>query len=564
MTGRASFVREFLALFTPHLSRGVEVSAYLLLKLASDVVVPWSTKVLIDEVIPGRELHRLALWSTVVLVAFVVGSLATYRWSVVSGALAVRVLAELRVRCLEKLHALSVRFHTSTTSGDLLALLTQDIDRLQGVAERVLPALFFETASLIVILVVAVKLNAWLAFSVIGLGAPLFSALYFATNRRLGLASRSLQDEEAKLMGVAAEELRNHLVIKLFGLEVWASRTFSASLDRAQARALSVVRLSALLSGATNFVFHGVRFAVLAAGALLVVKGRMSTGSVVAFFTLVGGLIAPFVTIAEQLGELQVGAGAFERVSNLLGVTDTIRAGSAVLSPLQRELRVDDLTVRHERANALTRASLVIPAGALVALVGASGSGKSTLLGALARLFEPDSGRITFDGIELGAASVSSLRREIAFVPQSPHLFNLTVAENVRLGRLSATRAEVERALAEAGLAQPNELGASGFDTLAGEQGNLLSGGQAQRVAVARALVTEASVLLLDEPTAALDAAAETALVGVLERLRNEGRTVVFATHRLSAAERADIVVTLQRGEVISVAPARAKCLSYH
>ncbi|HET9933744.1 MAG TPA: ABC transporter ATP-binding protein [Polyangiaceae bacterium] len=548
---RRSLLRGLAPYFRPHWRQLFAVAAYLLVKLATDIVIPWSTKVLIDEVIPSRDVARLGTWSALVFLSFSLGSLAAYRWSVVSGALAVRILAELRARCIEKVHALSFRYHNETASGDLLARLTGDVDRLQGLVERVLPALLFEGASLVVITVVALRLNVLLAAVVLGLGAPVFVALYFATNRRLGEASRELQDREGRLTALASEQIQNQRIVKLFGLERWAHESFARLLASTQTAATAVVRLSALLNGGTNFVFHGVRFVVLALGAALVVRGSMSTGAVVAFFTLVGGLIAPFVTIAEQFVELGVGAGAFARVQALLTAKEELQFGSVTLAPPAREIRLVQACVRHGDNPALVDVSLSIPAGALVALVGPSGSGKSTLLGLLARLYDPDSGAVRWDELDLRDATRDSLRSRIAVVPQTPYLFCISVLENARLGRLTASEEDVRRALFDAGLGDGSELGDRGFDALAGEQGSHVSGGQAQRVAVARALIREADVLLLDEATAALDARAELILLEHLDWLKKRGTTIVFATHRPAAASRADWVFTFERGRLV-------------
>jgi ABC-type multidrug transport system fused ATPase/permease subunit len=515
--------------------------------------VPWSTKLLIDDVIPERNPTKLWAYAAAVFVAFGLGSLATYRWTLVSGALAARVLSALRARCVAKFHALSVRFHAANMSGDLLSMLTNDVDKLETVLMRIFPALVFETASLLAATAIAFRLNATLSLIVLTVGAPLFAWTYFTTNRRLNDASRSLQDEQGALMGVATEQLRNQAIVKAFGLENWARARFAEHLERVVAATLRVVRLGARLSGSTNFVYHGARFFVLAVGAGLVVKGSMTLGALVAFFTLVSGLIAPFVTISEEFAELEVARGALSRIEAFLGRPEELADGSQPIGPLAREIRVDRVTVRHTpEVAALSDVSLVIPRGNLVALLGSSGSGKSTLLGVLARLYDPDSGSVAYDGIELREIRLASLRQQIAVVPQTSLLFNASVTDNVALGRIDAGASEIARALAEAALDPDAELGATGVHTVVGENAARLSGGQAQRVALARALVRNASVLLLDEATASLDHSAESAVLDAVSALARAGRTIIFATHRPAVAVRADLVITLERGRIVS------------
>ena len=558
LTASRSAVADFLPFFGPFRLKLFEVALFLLLKLASDLVVPFGTKVLIDEVIPAHGGAKLAMWCAVVFGAFAVGSFATYRWSVVSGIVAGRVLGAIRLRCLEQVHALSVRYHARTTSGDLLALFTGDVEKLGSIVERVLPALAFEGTSLVVIAAVAIRLNGWLALLVLSVGAPLFAFMYFATNERLGRASRALADDEAALTAVAAEQIRNQLPIKALTLEAWAKGAFSARQEGVLARRALVVRLGALLGAGSVFVFNGMRFLVLGLGSFLVVRGSLTTGSLVAFFTLVGGLIAPFVTIAEQYGELKLAQGALDRLGAFLRERPEPDPGREMLDSLSRDIRIERVTVRHsDEHEALSGVSLTIPKGAFVALTGPSGSGKSTLLGLLSRLYDPDDGAVRFDDVDLRRVTLESLRSQIAFVPQSPLLFNVTVEENVRLGRLSATSQDVSSALMDAGFDTVRELGDLGSRSLAGEQGARLSGGQAQRVAVARAFVRGASLVLVDEATSALDAEAERAVLDALGRLQARGATVVFSTHRAAVVERANIVVSLDSGHIVEVLTSR-------
>jgi ABC-type multidrug transport system fused ATPase/permease subunit len=554
--GRArSMVRGLASLFGPYRLRLLEIVFYLLLKLATDLVVPLATKVLIDEVIPARRFSSLSTWCAVVFGAFAIGSLATYRWSVVSGVVSTRVVCDLRARCLAKMHALSVRFHAKRASGDLLSILTNDVDRLEGIVERILPSLVFETSTLIVVAGVAIRLNGPLAFMVLGLGAPLFAAMYFSANRRLGDASHVLQNAQGALTGIATEQLHNQLAVKALALEPWANETFARYTAPVVTERIRVARLGAALSGGTNFVYHGMRFFVLGVGAIFVVKGSLTTGALVAFFTLVGGLIAPFISITDEFTQLKVAEGAFSRVDALLGAEEEVVSGAVTLPPLAGEIRLEDITVRHTPdVAALRKVSVVIPAGSFVAVVGPSGSGKSTLLALLARLYDPDEGIVSFDGRDLRDATLASVRGQIAFVPQAPHLFDLTVAENVRLGRLTATDDDVEAALRDARLDAKAELGPEGAATPAGEHGARLSGGQGQRVSVARAFVRNAPVLLLDEATSAVDAKAELAVLDALEARRaHTVQTIVFATHRTAAAERADLVLELDRGALVRV-----------
>ena len=538
--------------FRPHRMRLVEIMACLAVKLVCDLVIPWSLKVLIDDIIPRRDVSLLAWWFLIVVASVLLGSAASYRWSLVSGWTALEILNDLRARCMEKLYALPLRFYTSATSGDLLAQATADVEELQGIVGHVLPVMLYEAATLATMAAFAMVLNGMLAAVVLLAGAPLFAFVYFRMNDRLQTSSRQLQDAKGALTGVISEQLMNQFAIKTFRLERWAASQLAKAVETVSASTRSVVSLDAMLTGSTNLVFLSVRVIVLAVGAMLVVHGRITVGALVAFATLVSSLLAPFITIADQFSQTQMAAGAFGRIAKLLDLESEDDGSAPRLPALSQEIRFDDVTVRHSGdIAALHRVSVTIPAGTFVAVVGPSGSGKSTFINLLARLYDPDAGRILFDGRDIRNYSRASLRDQIAFCPQNPIPFNITVGENVRLGRPSASRNETLAALMQAGMDCLAELGAEGQDTPSGELGQRLSGGQRQRIALARALIREAPLLLLDEPTASLHGTAEDAILSALAERRRRGDTIVFVTHRIAAAAKADLILVFDRGRLV-------------
>jgi ABC-type multidrug transport system fused ATPase/permease subunit len=487
----------------------------------------------------------------IIIVAIIVGSLATYRRILTASLLAARIASDIRQKCLERIHAIPYQQQVNARKGDMLARLTGDVDVLHTTVEYTIPVILFESVSFVAIAIYAVVLNGMLAAIILLLAAPVFTVMYFSANSRLREASHALQNEKGNLTSVADEQLSNQLVIKTFGLESWAINWFRQALDRVTAWTLRSTKFNALLTSGTNLVYLSVRLLVLAVGGMLVMEGRMTVGALVAFVGMVGMLLAPFITLADRFAELQTASGAFTRVSHFLqAVPETRQIGVALTSPA-REICFDHVTVRYSSGRvALDDVTVVIPVGSSVALVGSTGAGKTTFLSALLRLYEPESGIISIDGLDIGSVSLSDLRRYIAYVPQDALLFNLTITGNVALGRPEADGAAIYEALRKASFSSEHELGASDEHAV-GEHGVRLSAGQRQRVAVARAFLRGAPILLLDEATGAVDATTETAVLQAIEQEHRMGNTIIFATHRLSFASRADLVLVFDQGKLV-------------
>ncbi|MCC6608609.1 MAG: ABC transporter ATP-binding protein [Burkholderiales bacterium] len=543
---------QLLPLLRPHVWRGIEVLAYLLLAAASALVVPWAMQYLIDDVIPQRDARGLVLWVVLPAVVVLGGGLATYRRIVIAGAMAAQVLVELRQRCVEKYCSLPPRFLDRERSGDLLSRITNDVDHMHGVIERTLPALIFETTTLLVMSAYAVYLNGLLAFLALGIGAPIFSVMYLTTSRRLRASSRSLQDCMGDLSATASEHLANHAIIVSFGLRNWAENAVAAILGRMMQLSIRVARVEATLTAGTQLVFQGIRIAVLALGVLLIFRGEMTVGALVAFLTIVAGLIAPFVTIADYYGELAIAAGALERVQGFLRTEAQTRDGTEKFDGALGDIEVRGVSVAYSPGiDVLQCVSAVLPRNSFVALVGPSGSGKTSFLYVLTRFLDPDSGCVLVNGRDLKTFAADSWRHHLALVTQTPLLFNASIVENVRLGRLDASPQEIAAALRAAALDIGGELPHLAGDEPIGEGGALLSGGQRQRLTLARALVRNAPLLLLDEATSSLDPAKEMAVLdGLAAYRRQSGCTIVFSTHRAEAAARADIVFRFDGGRI--------------
>jgi ATP-binding cassette subfamily B protein len=366
-------------------------------------------------------------------------------------------------------------------------------------------------------------------------------------------ASFERQQNAAQVVSTVEEYVLARPVAVAFGLNGRILEHFRGQLATLTASTIRVGFLSGMLS--LSAVGGGALLTalVISIGAFMVLHGQLSIGGLVAFYGLVAQVVMPIEWIAVQIQPMTKAVGAFQRLEELLVERPQIADApdARPLSVLAREIRFEDVTFSYTGARVdLPGLTLTIPAGQSVALVGPSGCGKSTILNLLMRFYDPTLGSISFDGHDLREATQASLRAQTGVVFQESILFNTTVRENIRLGRLDATDAEIEAAARAAEIHDFITSLPNGYDTTVGERGGRLSGGQRQRLAIARAIVRNPPLLLLDEATSALDSEAEAQINATLKRVA-KGRTVVSVTHRLAVAADADRIVVLQAGQVV-------------
>lgn len=533
--------------------REAELVLYMLLDVAFVLAIPLSTKFLFDNVIAQRAYSLLGIWLAVVLGLFAASSLLSYRRLVVGGMIGEWVQLDLARQTFAQLQRLSLRFYSRSRTGDLMSRLTRDVDAVRGVLGETLPQLAFQLASLVAGAALLLALNWILAILVLGIGIPIFAIAYSRTSRHFRRASRELQDELGSLDAFLQENLSAQMVVKSFSMEKQAANSFGEFLIRLYDLSMRLFKLRAVLSGSSGMIYQGIRVLVLGVGALLILDNRLTIGELVAFSGMIVQVLQPITTISNQYRQLQLAVGAFDRIEEVMQeVPDVVEDHRAVeLAPLEREIRLEHVRFRYgEGQSGLHDVSMTIPAGRKVAVVGPSGAGKSTLFGLLLRLYDPNEGRILFDGKDIREATFASLRRQITVVPQDSVLFNTTIRANIAVGLEDATDEQVTAAAKAAALDQVIEEIESGYATIVGERGLRLSGGQRQRMAIARALIRDPRVLILDEATSALDPETESAVMAAL-RKGDGRRTTIMITHRLASVVDCDLIFVLDHGRLV-------------
>ena len=519
---------------------------------ATEPALPALLKPLLD----GTFVHRdetIMRWMPLVIVAlFVVRGLAEYLAYYSINWVGNKVVMDLRRAMFERLLELPTPYYDDHPTGNLISKLTFDVTQVTAAATSVLTVIFKDSLAILGLLGFMLWLNWKLTLLALIMG-PIIVGVVRLISMRLRFTSRETQRAMGDITQVLGEAVDGHKVVKLFGGQRYEDERFHGQANRLRRLAMKQAAAAAASVPLVQFV------AALALATIIYLATRQSggdevtVGGFVSFIAAMLMLTAPLKRITSVNEPLQRGLAAAESVFELLDQQSEPDPGRATLERARGEIRFEGVhftygTTAHP---ALEAVDLAIAPGENIALVGPSGSGKSTLASLVPRFYHPTRGRITIDGHDLEKLSLASLRANIALVSQDVVLFNDTVAANIAYGAMNGAAPEAIAKAAEAAHAMEFiRAMPEGLETLVGENGVKLSGGQRQRLAIARALLKNAPVLILDEATSALDSESERHVQAALEALMR-GRTTIVIAHRLSTVERADRIVVLDRGRIV-------------
>ncbi len=544
----------------PWLSTHGWILSFILLSLVINLgfitLLPLSYRFLIDRVIPPGDFSLL--WATIGVLGglFIVDSISTLGRNYATAVLETRVMKTMRTAMFAHLLELSLAFHGRSRVGDLLSRLSSDIATAQSAMTYALPLAFRIFLGLAVSGVLLLVLE-WRLALVCFAALPIIVIGLRATGPAASRASYHVQKDKADLISHEQETISAQTMVKVLGLEDRAMGIFHARVSRLAKSAVRLSFVTSLLGTTSSVNSYLMRVLALGIGAFMVIDGELSLGTLVAFLALLENVTDPLEEIPDVVESIQRGSGGMQRTNELLAEKlDVIDASEAIELPrATQEIRLDHVGFSYTSDQVtLDGLSITLPVGRYFAFVGPSGCGKSTILNLIMRLYDPAAGSVSIDGVDIRQVSQSSLRAQMGTVLQDNVLFNLSIRENIRLGKPEATDEEVTAATQAAEI-HDFILGLPrGYDTVVGERGGHLSGGQRQRLAIARAIIGDPAILLLDEATSALDPATERDINATLEHLSN-GRTVLSITHRLSSVVMADHIFVIDRGKLVEEGP---------
>ncbi|MDT1060257.1 ABC transporter transmembrane domain-containing protein [Paracoccus sp. CPCC 101403] len=467
-----------------------------------------------------------------------------------------RVVADIREAVFDRVIGLSPAFYERVLTGEIISRITTDTTLIQSVigssVSIALRNLLILAGGMVMLAWTSVKLSGLVLLLV-----PLVVVPIVVLGRRLRVMSRENQDLIAKSSGAASESLLAAQTVQAFTQEGPTRLRFREVTESSLDSALRRIRTRTLMTVIVIFlIFSGV-LGVLWIGARDVRNDVMTAGELVQFVIYAVLVAGATGALSEIWGELQRAAGAAERLTELLTAEDPLTDPTDPVPlprPAQGAIRFSDVSFHYPSrpgVSALEGVTLDIHPGETVALVGPSGAGKTTIVQLLLRFWDPASGTVSIDGIDLATMTRADFRRDIALVPQDPVIFATTARENIRFGRPSATDAEVEVAARAAHAHDFLSALPEGYESYVGERGVMLSGGQRQRIAIARAILRDAPILLLDEATSALDAESERVVQQAVDELARS-RTTIIVAHRLATVKKADRIVVLDHGRIVA------------
>ena len=535
---------------------------------AANLLQPWPLKIVLDDVLRPHPSHASAMKiihqlagtdkmavlkfaCAAVLAIAVLDAICTYGEKYLTTSVAQWVSYDLRLTIYSHIQRLSLAFHDHERTGDLISRVTDDIENIQSFIMNGLLGVLINVMTIIGMIAVMFWLN-W-KFTLIALSVvPVLFAMVYSYTRRIKKASREVRKKEGEITSVVQEVFSSIRVVKAFAREDYEVRRMEQESLEAVDIAMRARTLKAKLTPLVGIVVALGTGLVLWFGARLVMSGVFTAGSLVVFILYLGKMYKPMQEISKMTDTYSKAAVGYERIQEILQtqieVKDLPKAKKA--PKVKGEIEFDNVSFSYApESPTLKNISFKMNAGEVSALVGPTGAGKTSIISLLARFYDPDQGVIRIDGTDVRQFQQKSLRQQMSFVLQETVLFHASVWQNIAYGRPGCTRAEIIKAAEMANATEFIEKLPDGYNTVIGERGMTLSGGQRQRIAIARAVIRNTPILLLDEPTTGLDSASEKLVFEALDRLM-EGRTSVVIAHRLSTVQRANMILVVANGEI--------------
>jgi ATP-binding cassette subfamily B protein len=548
-------LRRILGYLGPYRPQAAAVAATIVAGALLNLIPPILIQRIVDVAIPRGEVGPLLLMCAAMIAAPAVAGALGVLQRYLAELIGQRVMVDLRVALFEHMHRQPLGYFSSARPGERLSHVLNDVQGVGGVVSDTLVKILDNAVVLVSTGVLLFVLDYRLA-----LLSLVILPVFVAPTRRVGQKRKALkrqsQAKTAEMTGVLTETLAvsGALLVKVSGAEAHEAARLRARAEEVMRLNLAQVLVGRWFQMLLKLFEQAGPALIFAGGGALAIRGDVGLGTVVAFVTVLRRLYGPTSQLAGVHVDVVTSYAYFERIFAVLDEVPAIRDApdARPLAGAHGALGFEAVGFRYPGGDhdVLHDVNLDVPAGTVVALVGPSGAGKTTLAQLVPRLVDPSAGRVTFDGVDLRALTLASLRAQIGVVTQETFLLNASVRENLRYGRSGATDAEIERAATAARIHHVIAALPAGYDTIVGDRGYRLSGGERQRLAIARVLLRDPKVLIFDEATSALDSENEALIVEAMEPLL-AGRTALLIAHRLSTVRRADRIVVLAEGGIV-------------
>ena len=524
----------------------------IIFKSLSGLIIPLQTKTLIDDIIPNKDMNGLYTLIFIVIGALFIQAITSFSLTRILSVEAQHLISELRAQVQRKLLKLPINFFDNNKSGALVSRVMTDVEGVRNLVGTGLVQLIGGSITAIISFLWLIKINATMTFVVL-VPVLIFAFVMLKAFSVIRPIFKARGKINADVTGRLTETLNGVRVIKGFNAEEQENKTFEEGVERLFLNVKKSLTATAIITSSSTFLIGLASAGIMGIGGYYIMNDTMTLGDFVQFTLLLGFMVAPIVQMSNIGSQLTEAMAGLDRTQELMEMTeeDNPEERTIKLNGIIGDIVFDDVSFSYEESKeVLHNISFSAPAGSVTALVGSSGSGKSTIAGLAATFLNPIKGKVTLDGTDLATVNLSSYRSNLGVVLQDDFLYEGTIRENILFAKAEANQEQLEAAVKGAYVDEFTDRFEDGLDTVIGERGVKLSGGQRQRISIARALLADPKVIILDEATSNLDTESESYIQKSLGLLMKDRTTFVIA-HRLSTIQQADQILVIEEGNIV-------------
>ncbi len=550
-TGNVTIASAFKTIIWPRKNLIFIGLILIVLSRLASLVLPWKSKELLDQIIPNKDFQELYSLLWLVGIAILVQAITSFLLTRILSVEAQFLISELRAQVQKKVLSLPISFFDNTKSGALVSRIMSDVEGVRNLIGTGLVQLVGGTITAVISLFLLININPWMTLFVL-LPVGIFGFIALKAFKFIRPIFRERGKINAEVQGRLTETLAGVRVIKGFNAEEQENKIFEAGVDRLYQNVKKSLTATAAMTSTSTFLLGVASLGIMGIGGYFMIEGSMTTGDFLSFTLLLGFMIAPIVQMSNIGSQLTEALAGLDRTEELMNMTpeEELKDRTKTLKDVQGHLQFNDVSFSYEEGKqVLHHINFEMKPGSVFALVGSSGSGKSTIAGLAATFLNPNKGTVLMDGQDLSKVKLSSYRRHLGVVLQDEFLFEGTIKENILFPRPNATEAELQKAVKAGYVNEFTDRFEDGLETLIGERGVKLSGGQRQRISIARAILANPKIIILDEATSNLDTESEALIQKSLTELVKDRTTIIIA-HRLSTIQKADKILVIENGSI--------------